>query len=226
MNGPRQQGLTLLEVLAAFLIFSMVFTILVGSSQSGVRSQGISTRLLAAAEVADLVVADLEIPMAKHELPIIEANEYPLEDFTVRIQERSFLGDDAAPGAAPGATDIMAMGDVASLLESQLPDVGKYLVRYDVEVEWLEGNEPRSVERTTFAFDWAAAQVDTSGIFGGGGAGSDPTRGDRDDADDADPDSSREDEPGAGDPRSRSREGSGPSDSDTREILEKMRPYL
>jgi hypothetical protein len=225
MSSPRQQGLTLLEVLAAFLIFSMVFTILVGSSQSGVRSQGVSTRLLAAAEVADLVIADLEIPMARHELPVIEANEYPLEDFTVRIQERSFLGDDAATG--PDAVGIPAMGDVASLLQTQLPDVGKYLVRYDIEVEWLEGNEPRSVERTTFAFDWAAAQVDTSGIFGGGGAGSDPTRGDRDDADEADAESSPDGEPGAGDPRSRSREGGGgPSDAETREILEKMRPYL
>ena len=44
--GARNQGLTLLEVLAAFLIFSMVFTVLVGSSQTAVRSQGLSVRRL------------------------------------------------------------------------------------------------------------------------------------------------------------------------------------
>jgi len=225
MSGARQQGLTLLEVLAAFLIFSMVFTVLVGSSQSGVQSQGVSTRLLAANEVANLVIADLEIPMAQHELPVVEENEYPIEDFTVRIEQRSFLGDEAATG--PGAEGIGAMGDVASLLAMQLPDVGKYLVRYDIEVEWLEGNAPRTVERTTFAFDWPAAQVDASGIFGGGGAAaSDLTGDDQADADDDDAESSQDGEPGSRDPRSR--EGTGPSDKDreTQEILEKMRPYL
>jgi hypothetical protein len=224
MSNTRQQGLTLLEVLAAFLIFSMVFTVLVGSSQSGVQSQGLSTRLLAANEVADLVVADLEIPMAQYELPVIEANEYPLEDFTIRIEERSFIGDEAATG--PGAEAMGAMGDVASLLATQLPDVGKYLVRYDVQVEWLEGNAPRTVERTTFAFDWPAAQLDESGIFGGGEAGSDPARDDRTDADDDAAESSQDGERRSRDPRSR--EGSGPSDKnrETQEILEKMRPYL
>jgi hypothetical protein len=224
MNNARQQGLTLLEVLAAFLIFSMVFTVLVGSSQSGVQSQGVSTRLLAANEVADLVVADLEIPMARHELPVIEENEYPLEDFVVRIEERSFLGDDAETG--PGGEGIVAMGDVANLLASQLPDVGKYLIRYDIEVEWIEGNEPRTVERTTFAFDWPAAQVDASGIFGGAAAGADPTREGQSDADEAEAESSADDPRGTGDSRSRSREGSGDKDRETQEILEKMRPYL
>jgi len=41
-------GLTLLEVLAAFLIFAMVFTVLVGTSQTAVHSQGLAARRLEA----------------------------------------------------------------------------------------------------------------------------------------------------------------------------------
>lgn len=225
-SSTRADGLTLLEVLAAFLIFSLVFTVLVGSSQSAVQSQGISMRRLAANEVADLVVADLEIPMARHELPIIEEDEYPIEEFMVRIYERDLLGEDQnqqqdQPVGADAGLGIVGFG-VEALLGTQLPDVAKYLKRYDIQVEWIEGNGSHTVDRTTFAFDWASAQLDSSGLFGAASSsGSDPSTSDDPDAAEADGES------GGADDRSRSREKSGGgSKTEAEKILEQMRPYL
>jgi hypothetical protein len=169
----HQQGLTLLEVLAAFLIFSLVFTVLVGSSQTGVHSQGLSSRRLAANEIAESLLADLEIPMARHELPVIDATEYQQDDFTIRVGEAALSANSAAPGAAPVATELdpLAGTDLIGLLDTQLPDVAKYVKRYEIEVEWLEANELQKVTRTTFAFDWPSAQADPTGVFGAAAAG-------------------------------------------------------
>ena len=93
--GARNQGLTLLEVLAAFLIFSMVFTVLVGSSQTAVRSQGLSVRRLEAHEIAETALADLEIAMARHELPSIEEQEETeRDDFVVRVREATLISEE------------------------------------------------------------------------------------------------------------------------------------
>lgn len=214
-------GLTLLEVLAAFLIFSLVFTVLVGTSQSGVQSQGLSLRRLAANEVADLVVADLEIAMAQHELPLIEESEYSIDDYLVRIVETDFVGEENS-GRGGISPDLNV--DIAAMLGSQLPDVAKYAKRYDIQVEWIEANVPVTVDRTTFAFDWAAAQADVTGLFAAAGAGeSGPSTID----DDPTSEDANERSGKSGD---RNRTPSTPSKGDkareTEEILEKMRPYL
>ena len=55
-NAPtraRQAGLTLLEVLAAAMIFAMVMTVLIGTSSSAVHRVGMSARRLEANTVAD-----------------------------------------------------------------------------------------------------------------------------------------------------------------------------
>ena len=52
----RAHGLTLLEVLAATLIFALVMTVLVGTSSTAVHRSGLSARRLEANLVADAVV--------------------------------------------------------------------------------------------------------------------------------------------------------------------------
>jgi type II secretory pathway pseudopilin PulG len=222
----RQRGLTLLEVLAAFMIFSLVFTVLVGSSQSGVHSQGTSARKLAANEVADRVLADIEVAMAKHELPLIEENEYPLEEFTIRIEERGLFDED--PGGNDDAfafADALAGGpSVAGLLDAELPNVAKHLRRYDIEVEWIEGAEAQILRRTTFAFDWPAAEIETGGLLSevAGESGRDDTD-DSERSEDGD-ETGRDDDSGSD--RGRSKSGGSSKKSEAEEILEKMRPFL
>jgi type II secretory pathway component PulJ len=191
VSDVRRQGLTLLEVLAAFLIFSLVFTVLVGSSQTAVHSQGLSVRRLAANELAESTLADLEIAMARHELPTIEEEEFQLEEFTVRVREEFLAGEAAAidPGD-PAALAALASGtDVLGLLQAQLPDVAQYLKRYEVEVEWMEANQIQTVARTTFAFDWPSAQADATGLLGAAAAANDATRDDEDGDQESDSDS-------------------------------------
>ena len=168
----RKQGLTLLEVLAAFLIFSMVFTVLVGSSQTGVRSQGLSVRRLQAHEIAESALAELEIAMARRELPSIEEEERELDEFIIRVREMSFRSEQESSPASTNSDSLSASGsaDILSQLAAQLPEVGKYLMRYEVEVEWTEASRPEKITRTTFAFDWPEFEVENASLFAAGGA--------------------------------------------------------
>jgi type II secretory pathway pseudopilin PulG len=193
--GIRKQGLTLLEVLAAFLIFSMVFTVLVGSSQTAVRSQGLSVRRLAAYEIAQSALADLEIAMARHDLPSVDEDESESDGFVVRVHEATLMSEDSQnqPSASPdldlGGTDLV------SQMAAQLPEIGKFLMRYDVEVEWTEASRPETITTTTFAFDWTGAREEFPELFAAGGSDPDGSRGSRD-GDSSDDRDSRSDEDG------------------------------
>lgn len=190
-RAARRDGLTLLEVLAATLIFSLVMTALIGTSSSGVHRVGQSLRRLEADQVADAVVADLEIQMRKRIAPVIERTEWKTEAeyeedaYTIRVLNRTVQEALAAPattvaeeaaGAAPvgessgpGATRIGGGSGIGAMLATELPEVAKHLRQYDVEVVWNGPGGPESVTRTTFAFDWQAAQVEYEALFAAAG---------------------------------------------------------
>jgi len=166
-NGTA--GLSLLEVLAAVMIFAMVMTVLIGTSSSAVHRVGISARQLEADLVADSLLADLEIEIKQGFAPEIEENEFTSEQYLIRMTMTELLSDDpglGSPGGAVGAA-ANASGDIISLLNSALPEVAGHLRQYDIEVSWIEQNGPRSVTRTTFAFDWQAAQVELASLIEG-----------------------------------------------------------
>jgi hypothetical protein len=196
MISPRDRlrdeaGLTLLEVLAAVMIFAMVMTVLIGTSTSAVHHVGVSSRRLEADLFIDNLLSDLEIQIKQGTTPIIEENEFTQEQFSVRMMRTEIFPDDpgSAAGAAPaGLAGIGANagGDVLSLLGSALPEVAGHLLQYDIDVSWLEQNGPQSVTRTTFAFDWQAAQAelaafirddDPNGVSGLGSSGDDSSTG-------------------------------------------------
>lgn len=172
-------GLTLLEILAATLIFAMVMTVLIGTSSTAVHRVGVSARRLEASLVADEILADLEIQMKQGLAP--EADEFvSLRDpYEIRVVRSGLIGD--------GADTVAGVGlELASLVGAELPEVAKYLKQYDIEVRWTEQSGPQSVTRTTFAYDWQLAAVEFSELFaqagranfgtnGGGGAADDPT---------------------------------------------------
>lgn len=191
LSFRHERGLTLLEVLAATMIFSLVMTTLIGTSTSGVRRAGESARRLEASELADAVVADLEIQMRKRVAPPVERDEWQSEDqvYTIRVQNRTVEEALSAPttsleeqaaaeaGTAPteerplgGRTRIGgAEGGIAAVLAAELPEVTKYLRQYDVEVAWEGSRGPQSITRTTFAFDWKTAKTELSDLFGEAG---------------------------------------------------------
>lgn len=161
-------GLTLLEVLAAVLIFSMVMTVLIGTSTNAVHHVGVSSRRLEADLFADNLLSDLEIQIKQGTAPAIEDGEFTNEPFSIRMTMTEIVSDDPNAPSAPGefATGVAAnaSGDIVSLLRSSLPEVAGHLKQYDIEVSWLEQNVPQSITRTTFAFDWEAAQVELAAL--------------------------------------------------------------
>jgi len=159
-----EAGLTLLEVLAAVMIFAMVMTVVIGTSTSAVHHVGLSSRKLEADLFADNLLADLEIQINQGVTPVIDENEFTQDQFSVHITQTQIFPEDPgrAAGPASGLAGIAAAagGDVLSTLGTALPEVAGHLMQYDIEVSWLEQNGPQSVTRTTFAFDWQAAETE------------------------------------------------------------------
>ena len=156
-HGDR--GLTLLEVLAATMIFAMVMTVLIGTSSTAVHNVGVSARRLEADLVADEILANLEIQMKLGTAPEVDENEFTRDQYAIRVFRTDLLQD---PGAADsGASE----SGIVSMLGVELPEVAKHLKQYDIEVSWLEQNGPQRVTRTSFAFDWQAAAIEYSDLF-------------------------------------------------------------
>jgi hypothetical protein len=168
---PRGEvGLTLLEVLAAAMIFSMVMTVLVGTSSTAVHNMGMSARRLEANLVADELLADLEIQMKQGFAPEIDEGEFEREQYSIRMR-RTDLVPDAGAGPAGALGDLGDAGlGISSMLGSELPEVAQYLKQYDIEVSWIEQDGPQSVTRTTFAFDWQTAALEHSDLFAHAGS--------------------------------------------------------
>jgi len=154
-----ERGLTLLEVLAAAMIFAMVMTVLISTSSTAVHNVGVSARRLEANLVADELLADLEIQMKQGIAPVIEENETTRDQYAIRVFRTEIIQDQAA--ADSGGPEL----SVASMLGTELPEVAKHLKQYDIEVSWFEQNGPQRVTRTSFAFDWQAAAIEFSDLF-------------------------------------------------------------
>lgn len=183
--GPHERGLTLLEVLAATMIFALVMTVLVGTSTTAVHRSGVAARRLEASLLADAIVADLEIEMRKQIAPVVQRSEWTTEDeiYVIRLQNRSIqealadpagaiadeTGRSGADSNAPGATRIGGGAGIGTLLAGELPEVAKHLRQYDIEVVWIGADGPESLTRTTFAFDWQAAKIEYASLFEGAG---------------------------------------------------------
>lgn len=168
----RRSGLTLLEVLAAAMIFAMVMTVLICTSSTAVHSVGVSSRRLEANLLADGVLADLEIMMKQGYAP--DVSEFPTESegFAVQATRIDVLGD--AAGTPGGALADLAggSGDIASVLATELPEVASYLRQYELEVSWIEQDGTHSVTRTTFAYDWDLASEELGDLFASAAGGS------------------------------------------------------
>jgi hypothetical protein len=164
-NKHGEVGLTLLEVLAAAMIFAMVMTVLIGTSSTAVHNVGMSARRLEANLVADSLLADLEIQMKEGLAPEIEEDEFEHEHYSVRMLRTDFVSDEGANPAGTLADPGDAQIRIATMLGPGLPEVAKHLKQYDIEVGWIEQDGPQRVVRTTFAFDWQMAAIEYSDLF-------------------------------------------------------------
>ena len=174
VRPQAQRGFTLLEVLAAAMIFAAVVTILIGSSSETIHRAQISRDRLQASEIADREMAMLEAILIQQEyLP--EDKEELGEEFLVRMWSESALDNLGGSGGGGGeisgnAVQALATGDqgavgIGPLLAAQVPGIDVFLRRYEIRVEWNDGAVADSVRRTTFAFDWQAAREALPDLF-------------------------------------------------------------
>lgn len=172
-------GFTLLEVLAAVMIFATVVTILIGSSSETIHRAQISRDRLQASEIADREMAMLEAILSQQEaLP--EDKEELDEEFMVRMWSEPALESLGGGGGRGGifsgdAVQALANGDqgavgIGPLMAAQVPGIDIFLRRYEIRVEWTDGAIVDSVRRTTFAFDWEAAREALPELFKENGA--------------------------------------------------------
>lgn len=180
MTQKTTRGFTLLEVLAASLIFSMVVTVLIGSSTETVQRALISVNRLEASQIADRELALLETLLNMQQTPPEDKEEFD-EEFVIRVISSPAL-EDLDGGESGGGSGFPSLsggggGGLGSLLTLQAPGIDQFLLRYDIVVEWIEGANPSSLTRTTYAFDWEGARAALPDLFGdetGGEAGDNP----------------------------------------------------
>lgn len=155
----RARGFTLFEVLAAVLILGLFYAVLASSAIQGLRAEGTSRRRLQASLLADRQLSELEAQAMTGGVPEIGHWEQEEGDFRVSVDVSPFdlsllLGDDEEPGSATRAARADA-GE--SLLNLPQEGAQSFLRTLDVRVSWAEGIDEQHVQRTSFAYDVAAA---------------------------------------------------------------------
>ena len=164
-----RSGFTLLEVLAAIAILGIWYVALATFAMQGMTAEGESQRRLHASLLADQVLAELEAEMNAGIPPEDAESEEEREAYTVRITVGAFDLENSGDGLiVPG--QVSGRDDLAKMLSEQFHGMETVLKRTHVEVIWEEGMGERSVSRTTFGYDLAAAEtlLASSGVSPGG----------------------------------------------------------
>lgn len=171
VSRRAERGFTLIEVLAAVLIFGLVFTMLARVALVGLRSEGLDRRKAEAALIADRELALLETLIAIEPLEVgVTEKESDPYSVTIEVQPEDVMA------MLPAVLRDEIRRDDDSELETMLVDErGESRVqRLRVVVEWDEAGEPARVERTTFALDTTdlaalfPAEADAGGEAGEG----------------------------------------------------------
>lgn len=151
------------------MIFAMVVTVLIGTSQSAVRQAGLSASRLEASLIAEQEIALLESFFNTQRTPP-EDKEETRDRFAIRVYSEFAIDDfGAGPIGASGGVDTDGPSAVASgvgsILAREAPGLDQFLRRYEVRVEWIEGALPESIRRTTYGFDWEGARAALPDLF-------------------------------------------------------------
>jgi prepilin-type N-terminal cleavage/methylation domain-containing protein len=150
-------GFTLFEVLAAILIFGLLYTVLAEVAIRSVFAEGNTGRRLRASLVADRAIVEVEAQLEQGIAPPLGETETDDGEFRVRTSVTPFDASafDAEPEAAPA--DAGAAPSAPSLLTPSGPTQAPALLTIAVVVSWTDGLLERSVYRTTYALNFEAA---------------------------------------------------------------------
>jgi prepilin-type N-terminal cleavage/methylation domain-containing protein len=158
---PRP-GFTLLEVLAAVAILGGLYVVLADVAMQGLRAEGESQRRLEASLLADYHLSELEIQLEAGIAPELGRTESEEDAFRIELDVKPFeisLPDLRTDTGVVSGLPLPADDPGAAALEA--------LRAIELTVSWLEGEEERSVVRTTYAFDLEAVSELLEGPGGG-----------------------------------------------------------
>jgi len=175
----RRAGFTLLEVLAAVMIFAVVVTMLIGSSTETVQRARLAATRLEASALADQELARIEAALLQRAALPEDTEDTIDELFVVRVWSEPALDDLGGAGgpgaAAPSESAIQALATgnsgasaLGPLIALAAPGIEPFLLRYEIRVEWIDDAGPDQIRRTTYAFDWEGAAEALPDLFPSG----------------------------------------------------------
>jgi type II secretory pathway pseudopilin PulG len=156
--GPSLRGaFTLFEVLAAVLIFGLVYTVLAEVAIKSVYAEGDTHRRLTASLIADRVLFEHETQLDQGVAPEFGETEVEEDIYRIRTSVTPFDGSVLLPPTeGPNPTGEPATA-APSLLAANDPSGAGMLLTLAVEVSWTDGLSERSLRRTTYGLDWESA---------------------------------------------------------------------
>ncbi len=154
-RADRARGFTLFEVLAAALVLVLVGVLTIGSMNTNLAHLSDARVRLEAGRIADAALADLEATLWEGSAPPISSNDDEIGVFRVATRVTPFgvlfeTGDAQATADGPPA-------NLFAIIAEELPGLPKHLRVLHVRVAWGDVEQPEFVERTSVAFDHAAA---------------------------------------------------------------------
>jgi hypothetical protein len=148
---------TLFEVLAAVLIFGLVYTVLAEVAIKSVYAEGDTHRRLTASLIADRVLLEHEAQLDQGVAPEFGQTELEEDIYRIRTSVTPFDGSILLPpteGPNPAGGPAAA---APSLLAANDPSGAAMIFTLAVEVSWTDGLSERSLRRTTYGLDWESA---------------------------------------------------------------------
>jgi len=155
-----EQGFTLLEVLAAVLIFAIWFTVIATAVTQGISRESEGRLRLEASLLADHVLADIETQVLLGGVPVLDGSAYSDDVFEVIIEQEplslsSMLGGTLPPALAELGTAVpgglQGLGGAAG--------AGGLVSQIRVDVLWGDELDALGVTRITYAVDPVALEA-------------------------------------------------------------------
>ena len=151
------EGFTLLEVMAAVVVLGLVYVVVAQGAMQGLQTEGDASRRLRASLLADRVLSDIELGLARGSPPPLGQTETSEQEFTVVVEVGPFdlatLLESASEqqGRPTGSTSEL------ELLKPSRGGGTPTVLSIAVRVIWTEGISEQQVTRESFAFDLEAA---------------------------------------------------------------------
>jgi hypothetical protein len=150
-----ERGFTLFEVLGAVSLLAIVYITLATAAMRGLRSEGVSQRILQASLLADWELGEFEAKLDEGLIPELGVTE-GAEDggFTISWEVTPLEPPIPVEGAGSPTDEKDPLID-AIFLPTSSGDPA--FVQIQLTVSWFESAQEYSVTRTTFAVDQNAA---------------------------------------------------------------------